>query len=502
MVEVFREVRRVLHSTGVVWLNMGDSYCSDAGVIRQPTTLDGPRVPSGWTNRAQPMRVHAIRKKQDVDPAASGTLYKNIRPQDYLKPKDLCMMPARLAIALQQDGWYLRAQIPWIKANGMPESTTDRPVSSIEYIFMLTKSESYFYDREAVRMAASCDTHGRGNGLNPKACDPNSRFKKDRDPAHQTPAKISAKQNRSFSAAVNNRVATRARRTSDWFFSSIDSHAKGFAGLMVDDDGDPLAMLVNPQPFSVEMCEHCDTIYGQADYRKLPKVCTWPRVTSDCNNPEGKGEVSNGRKVALDSGRHLCVCGSTACVSHFATFPQRLVEPLILASTSAHGACEHCGSPYERVLENEAEIKSAPEKNTSGKWNTENSRDVRVGDNPHSFSKTTGAHERSGLPAPITAGWRATCDHPLFPCGVVPCRVLDPFSGSGRTWLAAAKHDRDYIGVELSRRYAAMSKWQYSEIYGEAHEPIYTPPPPQPVVVEENFSVFHEIGLNNTLLSV
>lgn len=64
MVEVFREVRRVLHSTGVVWLNMGDSYCSDAGVIRQPTTLDGPRVPSGWTNRAQPMRVHAIRASQ------------------------------------------------------------------------------------------------------------------------------------------------------------------------------------------------------------------------------------------------------------------------------------------------------------------------------------------------------------------------------------------------------------------------------------------------------
>src|SRR5208283_2905831 len=68
-----------------------------------------------------------------------------------LKPKDLCMMPARLAIALQADGWYLRSDIIWHKPNPMPESCTDRPTKSHEFIFLLAKQERYFYDADAIR---------------------------------------------------------------------------------------------------------------------------------------------------------------------------------------------------------------------------------------------------------------------------------------------------------------------------------------------------------------
>lgn len=270
MVNVFREVRRVMHPTAVLWLNMGDSYCSDAGALRSPTTLPSARVPSSWTNRACPQRAHVARKeaedpdnfgrwnksftfdlrhKQDVDPkrgsdCGAGGIYKGIRPQDFLKPKDMVMMPTRLAIALQDDGWFLRSMIPWVKRTAMPESVTDRPVTAIEYIFMLSKSADCFYDRHAVLMQASGNGPGCGMG-------PNSRMRKDQDPDHQTESKIKAKRNRRLSAAALGLAETRARRGSDWLFASLENWRKDFRGLLVDDEGDPLAMLVNPQPFGL-----------------------------------------------------------------------------------------------------------------------------------------------------------------------------------------------------------------------------------------------------------
>lgn len=124
LVGVFREVRRVLKATGTVWLNLGDSYTSggrktrDAGSnkVREPLRGMGrPPVPTG------------------------------------LKPKDLVGIPWRVALALQADGWYLRCDIVWAKPNPLPESVTDRPTRSHEYLFLLAKSERYFYDSMAVK---------------------------------------------------------------------------------------------------------------------------------------------------------------------------------------------------------------------------------------------------------------------------------------------------------------------------------------------------------------
>lgn len=118
---VFAEVRRVLKADGVFWLNIGDGYTS------------GNR---GW------------RAPDKKNPARA----MNVRPDtpEGLKPKDLIGIPWRLAFALQEDGWYLRADIIWNKPNAMPESVKDRPTRAHEYIFMFTKSERYFYQREAV----------------------------------------------------------------------------------------------------------------------------------------------------------------------------------------------------------------------------------------------------------------------------------------------------------------------------------------------------------------
>jgi len=121
MVEVFREVRRCLRDDGTLWLNLGDSYAANRGY----------QVPDS--------------KHIDVGNAMASSVPTG------LKPKDLCMIPWRVALALQADGWWLRSVIVWAKKSPMPESVTDRPTSSWEPIFLLAKSERYYYDAEAVK---------------------------------------------------------------------------------------------------------------------------------------------------------------------------------------------------------------------------------------------------------------------------------------------------------------------------------------------------------------
>jgi hypothetical protein len=363
-----------------------------------------------------------------------------------MKPKDLAMMPARVALALQADGWYLRQQIPWLKHNCMPESATDRPTSAVEYIYLFSKQESYYYDRETVRMAASGNGHDRGGGVNPKAMGPNSRMRKDQDPYHtEMESRVRCKQNRSFSAAVHSIVSTRARRNSDWFFASIATYQREFQGMLVDGAGDPLAMIVNPQPFSLEMCGQCETIYAQPEYRKL-------------NQDEDK--------------RRICTCGAKEWVSHFATFPEHLVKPMILAGTSEHGCCADCGAPYERILERAKAGDWHPDPkhkhdagavNGTAKWAKQSAVEARCGMRRNGIAAIEGAHSRDGGAPPATLGWRPTCDHPMFVSEPVPCKVLDPFSGSGRTGLAAFEAGRSYVGLEANPRYVKMSEWQFQK---------------------------------------
>jgi DNA modification methylase len=135
MVAVFREVWRVLRDDGTLWLNMGDSYA---------TSNPAGRRDSG-NGTSQKFGDHEI----------NGSFGVSTRANAGLKPKDLCMMPARLAMALQSDGWYLRSDIIWNKPNPMPESCTDRPTKAHEYIFLLAKQEKYFYAAEAIREAVS-----------------------------------------------------------------------------------------------------------------------------------------------------------------------------------------------------------------------------------------------------------------------------------------------------------------------------------------------------------
>ena len=156
MVQVFRELRRVLSDDGVAWLNLGDSYAGNRSYqVRQ--TKGGP--------------------KHGIAQAAGG---RGQKASDYnLKPKDLIGIPWRVAFALQADGWYLRSDVVWAKGasmakgwhgNPMPESVKDRPTRAHEMVFLLSKKERYFFDHEAIREKAAqsaadgSSTFGRKSG--------------------------------------------------------------------------------------------------------------------------------------------------------------------------------------------------------------------------------------------------------------------------------------------------------------------------------------------------
>jgi len=124
MVEIFDEVRRVLRKDGTCWLNISDSYAAN--------------------------RSYQVKDSKHVNVGNNG---RSSVP-DGLKPKDMCLIPQRLVIALQDAGWWVRSDIVWSKPNPLPESVRDRPSRSHEYIFLLTKTRRYWYDADAIRRKA------------------------------------------------------------------------------------------------------------------------------------------------------------------------------------------------------------------------------------------------------------------------------------------------------------------------------------------------------------
>lgn len=146
MVEVLRAVRDVLADDGTLWLNIGDSYCSRPnGSIGKESRLEGQ-----FTSHTEFRRAHSLRK---------------IGVPEGLKHKDLIGIPWMLAFALRADGWHLRQENIWNKSNAMPESVTDRCTKAHESLFLLAKSERYYFDHEAIKEPANLTGKGFANGF-------------------------------------------------------------------------------------------------------------------------------------------------------------------------------------------------------------------------------------------------------------------------------------------------------------------------------------------------
>ena len=201
IVEVFTDVYRVLRDDGTLWLNMGDCYAQGGrGSIGHNSTISGSQ------------------RNQQASARARRLLGRTVPPG--YKPKDLIGQPWMVAFALRAAGWHLRCDIVWHKPNPMPESVTDRPTKSHEYLFLLSKRERYYYDHEAIREPVTGGAKPRGHGVNPKA----------------RANAAGSKQNASYAKAISGYRSGNRKRSNRAENGGIgDSHARQATGVPWED---------------------------------------------------------------------------------------------------------------------------------------------------------------------------------------------------------------------------------------------------------------------------
>lgn len=446
---ILAELWRVLRDDGLLWWNLGDSYAGSG------------KGPTGWNGIGDQIKRQGFGGTYTGDdgaPRRGGRKNKKDAEPGF-KSKDLMMIPSRVAMAAQADGWYLRSQIPWVKKAAMPESVTDRPSTAAEYVFLLAKSSRYFYDADAVRMP-----------LNPYGTTEHVRAQNGGGSAESLGGHDYTREGLGVMRSNPN---GRNRRNTDWFFET-------WQGLALDEDGEPLALIVNPAPFPG---------------------------------------------------------------AHFAVFSPKLVDPMIKASTSDFGCCPTCGGPFERVMDEDVERGWRPTckhyKTVPRQARCAQPIETKPGSGVFDFCEAEatpiiGRPDATGRPSVVRAlelfdksgltdkhllamravgvgqasvkngitqdgfghntqqqqdladeakvvlggyireflsggagkvvGWRFPCGHGM-PAperwegpAAVPCTVLDPFMGAGSTAMAASRLGRHAVGTEISPAYAAMSK--------------------------------------------
>lgn len=362
---IFREARRVLRDDGTLWVNIGDSYAGSWGAQGGVSNL---KLPSA-----------------DVYPSKSPLR----KTHGDIKPKDLLEIPSLLAASLRSDGWYLRSRIPWIKRNALPSSVKDRPSSSIEYVFLLSKSKKYYYDYVAT-MQLSSESYNkdkRPRGVIRQCVNPTSKYPDEGQFAKKEPQKQDLCGNETlvgFNArCVDSGTGLRYMRDSDFFFRT-------WQGLLHNEDGEPMALIVNPKGY--------------------------------------KG-------------------------AHFACFPIKLVEPMIVAGTSEKGVCPECGAPWVRTIEKKHTTEHTGETETAYSEGSAANRLALL----RQTARENGEEFQSCVE---TTGWQPTCT-----CGnePVPATVLDPFAGSCATGVACQWHNRNFIGLELKPEYCALGRKRLEE---------------------------------------
>ena len=362
MVAVFGEARRVLRKDGTCWINLGDSYAS------------APAGNTTWNHGAifdgRDMSGHHTARK-------SSTIVGN------LKPKDLCMMPARLALALQADGWYLRSDIIWSKPNPMPESCTDRPTKAHEYLFLLSKSPRYFYDQQAIKEPMQDITYWRLTqpGFEQQAGGP-------KDPLDGNRSERKALNNQHEKLIAQEKWKTRLEGFKEWKKTNTGRNRR-------------TVWTIATQPF-----------------------------------PE----------------------------AHFATFPEKLVEPCTLAGCPAQ-VCPECGAPWERVIVETSEYTAFRKHRARADFKRLDMAESGVG--------RVAIESPAGMPEKNrTLGFRPTCI-----CGredTMPGIMADIFCGAGTALLVALRLGRRAVGIELKPEYMDITRKRIAEEAAQAKLELHT----------------------------
>lgn len=395
MVVIFREVRRVLRKDGSLWLNMGDCYATGAGQGKVP---GGGGQGNRWernTGHEQPNRLKI----------------------DGLKPKDLVGQPWMVAFALRADGWWLRSDIIWAKNNPMPESCTDRPTKSHEYLFLMTKSAKYFYDADAVRESAE---YGRRE--------------------HTGEMRSVAQDGRRHTTGTikGGDPSTGRNRRTVWTIPTAPYPEAHFATF---------------PPALVEPCLKA----GSSEKGRCPKCGKpWVRVV------EKKASTMNirirdGKKGTLDK---KSGCGGKAKAT------QEEIDNYGLPGGAPHdGETESAyeeGSNAHRVsLMRQAARQRGGE--YMGSTETIGWRpDCRCyktekfpGYPKRKNKEKDEAYEERCAP---TREKRFRLVKKWEPLETVPCVVMDPFAGSGTTGAVAMRLGRDFIGIELNPEYVKLAE--------------------------------------------
>ncbi|WP_186276149.1 DNA-methyltransferase [Burkholderia gladioli] len=286
LVEVFDLARQLLADDGTCWVNMGDSYAGSRSGPDVGSTLQGTRRNQTESRKAR-ASMTASRRRDDAPVPRSDVRVEG------LKPKDLVGQPWRLAFALQDAGWYLRQDIIWAKPNPMPESVRDRCTKAHEYLFLLSKSEKYFYDFDAMQEPTSGTAHPRGPGNRHHAAA--DAFAAG-DVHHRTKSGLVAYAERQRAAGVN----PKARTPSGWDTGPGDHRGN-----------------VGRYPGN-----------GVGFGRGYDAV-TKPRVKQ---NESFSAVVTE--TVATRNRRSVWTIPTQSFAgAHFATFPEALVEPCVLAGS-------------------------------------------------------------------------------------------------------------------------------------------------------------------------
>jgi DNA modification methylase len=409
MVAVFREVRRVLRPDGTLWLNLGGAY----------------------------------------------------------QNKQLDMMPARVALALQADGWWLRSDIIWAKPNPMPESVTDRPVSSYEHVFLLTKRPRYYYDCAAIaepvsgayaKEAAQGVQYVRGNAssrgvLHSEEREHGTRLQAVQQSARHGVASDAGRQNEIF--------GSKQIGSGDGPHGSLFRFSEGSGG-----DNAPSCSSESEKE-GCNMHSYSPRVAGDQGERRaqvpLLQQEDGPSSNGSCDTSKQRRssrgvehrpglqelqqqERHQGSYAAVRSARNVwSIATSPFSEAHFATFPPELAERCIKAGTSERGCCAACGAPWVR--------QTADPVVTGRRDNGGAAGGVDLG----MWQGRAGSSERT------TTGWAPTCGHDA---PTVPCTVLDPFAGAFTTALVADRLQRHAIGIELSPEYCAMARRRIADDAG------------------------------------
>lgn len=270
MLTIFDALRRVLRKDGLIWMNIGDSYF---GSGRGPTGHNG---------------IGDQEKRQGFKGSQRN------KGAGWLKPKDLCLIPQRLALALQADGWWIRSDVIWDKPNPMPGSQEDRPTMDHEYIWLIAKSRRYYYDYLGSLEPNATKPHSPGN-------------------LHRVGKQGGGRTDEGFQERMQATWGSeegRNRRTI-WHIPT--------------------------EPSDMEMCKACETIFSGVGKRRI-KTRTVKR--------EVDGEMQDVKIRTCPNCK-----AEDKWLAHFATFPRALVEPCVKLATSEKGQCPECGKPWVRLTE-------------------------------------------------------------------------------------------------------------------------------------------------------